>query len=185
GHGTGVAGLIAAHGNNGKGISGVMWRATLIDLRVLDGSGTGDVASAVEAIDYAVAQGAQVINCSWGLEHESQALRDAISRAASREVVFVCAAGNSGHDLAVAPHYPAAYELPNVLAVAATDESGLLAQGSNSGGKNAAILAPGVNLLTTKPNNSYEKVSGTSTAAALVSGVVGLIKTLRPFLIAA
>lgn len=110
-----MAGLMAAHGNNGKGIGGVMWRASPMDLRVFDSTGTGDVASAIEAIDYAVAQGAQVINCSWGLEHESQVLRDAIARAASRDIVFVCAAGNLGHDLAVVPHYPAAYELPNVF----------------------------------------------------------------------
>src|ERR1043165_1470996 len=79
GHGTAVAGIIAAQGNNGVGTSGVMWRASLMSLRVLDSTGTGDIASAVEAIDYAVAHGASVINCSWGTGGESRAPTDAIT----------------------------------------------------------------------------------------------------------
>ncbi|HEX6716801.1 MAG TPA: S8 family serine peptidase, partial [Pyrinomonadaceae bacterium] len=78
GHGTAVAGIIAAEGNNSFGITGVMWRASLMSLRVLDNTGTGDIANAVEAIDYAVAHGAQVINLSWGTAAESLALKDAI-----------------------------------------------------------------------------------------------------------
>src|SRR5262249_31516521 len=77
GHGTAVAGIIAAEGNNSVGITGVMWRASLMSLRVLDNTGTGDVANAVEAIDYAVAHGAHVINLSWGTNGESMVLKDA------------------------------------------------------------------------------------------------------------
>ena len=66
GHGTAIAGIIAAQGNNATGISGVMWNASLMSLRVLDNTGTGDIANAVEAIDYAATHGAQVINISWG-----------------------------------------------------------------------------------------------------------------------
>ena len=75
GHGTAVAGIIAAEGNNSLGVTGVMWRASLMSLRVLDNTGTGDIAAAVEAIDYAVTHGAQVINLSWGTSGESVALR--------------------------------------------------------------------------------------------------------------
>src|SRR5678815_1493977 len=89
GHGTAVAGIIAAEGNNSLGITGVMWRASLMSLRVLDNTGTGDVAAAVEAIDYAVSHGAQVINLSWGTYGESVALRDAIERAIKRNGVVV------------------------------------------------------------------------------------------------
>jgi subtilisin family serine protease len=78
GHGTAVAGIIAAEGNNSVGITGVMWRAGLMSLRVLDNTGTGDVGNAVEAIDYAVAHGAQVINLSWGTTGESIALKEAM-----------------------------------------------------------------------------------------------------------
>jgi serine protease len=99
GHGTAVAGIIAAEGNNSVGITGVMWRASLMSLRVLDNTGTGDVANAVQAIDYAVAHGAQVINLSWGTSGESAALKDAIERALRRNVVVVCSAGNGGKDL--------------------------------------------------------------------------------------
>jgi len=100
GHGTAVAGIIAATGNNGIGITGVMWQASLMSLRVLDSTGTGDVAHAVEAIDFAVSHGAQVINCSWGTDEASAALKDAIARAAQHDVVVVAGAGNSGRSLA-------------------------------------------------------------------------------------
>src|SRR5215217_756842 len=121
GHGTAVAGIIAAEGNNGFGVTGVMWRASLMSLRVLDNTGTGDIATAVEAIDYAVAHGAQVINLSWGTTGESLALKDAIARALRRDVVVVCSAGNTSKDLDTTPYYPAAFDLPNLIAVAATD----------------------------------------------------------------
>jgi subtilisin family serine protease len=100
GHGTAVAGIIAAQGNNGVGGTGVMWRASLMSLRMLDASGTGDVAAAVEAIDYAASHGAQVVNCSWGTDAESLALRDAVERANRRGVVVVVAsAANGSRDL--------------------------------------------------------------------------------------
>jgi YD repeat-containing protein len=182
GHGTAVAGLIAAEGNSGAGVAGVMWRASLMSLRVLDASGTGDVASAVEAIDYAVAKGAHVINCSWGTEAESQALSDAIERAAARGVVVVASAGNGGRDNDARGYYPASYDLPNVIAVAATDGADNLAGWSNRGAARVHVAAPGVRLLTTAKGGGYAEVDGTSAAAALVSGVAGLVKTLRPAL---
>jgi subtilisin family serine protease len=112
GHGTAVAGIIAAEGNNTIGVTGVMWRASLMSLRVLDNTGTGDVANAVEAIHYAVTHGAEVINLSWGTGGESLALRDALARAVSRNVVVVCSAGNGGRDLSDNPYYPASFGLP-------------------------------------------------------------------------
>src|SRR5205807_1317524 len=120
GHGTAIAGIIAAQGNNGGGISGVMWRASLMSLRVLDSTGTGDVGDAVEAIDYAVSHGVQVINLSWGTSAESRALKDALQRAVRRGVVIVCSAGNAGQDVSSTPYYPASYSIPGVVSVAAT-----------------------------------------------------------------
>lgn len=90
GHGTAIAGIVAAQGNNGIGLSGVMWKASLMSLRVLDNTGTGDIGDAVEAIDYAVAHGAQVINISWGTTGKSMILKDALERAIQRGVVVVC-----------------------------------------------------------------------------------------------
>src|ERR1044071_8185833 len=121
GHGTAVAGIIAAEGNNSLGVTGVMWRASLMSLRVLDNTGTGDIAGAGEAIDYAVDHGAHVINLSWGTNGESMALRDAIERAIKHNVVVVCSAGNGGRDLSVTPYYPASFRLKGLIAVAASD----------------------------------------------------------------
>jgi subtilisin family serine protease len=97
-----------------------MWQASLMSLRVLDSASNGNIADAVEAIDYAVAHGAQVINCSWGTDADSAALRDAITRAGQRGVV-VCLAGNNGRNIDAIPYYPASFDLPNLVAVAATD----------------------------------------------------------------
>jgi RHS repeat-associated protein len=182
GHGTGVAGIIAAQGNNGVGVSGVMWRASLMSLRVLDETGTGDVANAVEAIDYAAAHGAQIINLSWGTEAYSIALKDAIDRALRRGVIVVCSAGNSGRNLdeISSAYYPASFDSPDLISVAGTDNRDQLASWSNFGGTRIAVAAPGENILTTQMGGSYWNVSGTSAAAPLVSGVLGLMKTLRP-----
>ena len=93
GHGTAIAGIIGAEGHNAVGVTGVMWRASLMSLRVLDNTGTGDIANAIEAIDYASSHGAQVINLSWGTAGNSIALKDAIERAMRRDVIVVCSAG--------------------------------------------------------------------------------------------
>lgn len=121
GHGTAIAGIIAAQGNNAIGVSGVMWRAGLMSLRVLDDSGTGDIADAVEAIDYALAHGAQVINLSWGTSGESAALKDAIDRAIRRGAVVVCSSGNNGRGLDFAPYYPASFGSRDLISVASSD----------------------------------------------------------------
>lgn len=185
GHGTLMAGLIAAEGNNATGTTGVMWRAGLMSLRVLDRNGTGDVAKAVEAIDYAVDKGATIINCSWGTDEESLILKDAIQRAAVREVLVVCSAGNGARDIDGIPYYPASFDLPNLIAVAATDNFDQIISSSNLGAAHVAIAAPGAGLLTTQMGGGYGLTTGTSGAAALVSGVAGLVKTARPMLSAA
>ncbi|HKQ52746.1 MAG TPA: S8 family peptidase, partial [Pyrinomonadaceae bacterium] len=182
GHGTGVAGIIAAQGNNAAGITGVMWRAALMSLRVLDKAGEGDVATAAEAIEYAIANGAQVINCSWGTDGASTPLREAISLAARRGVVVVTSAGNDGRDIELTPRYPASFTQDNVIAVASTTSSDLLAEWSNWGVRHVTVAAPGVDILTLKPGGEYQTMSGSSASAPLVAGVVGLIKTQRPWL---
>lgn len=181
GHGTAIAGIIAAQGNNAIGISGVMWRASLMSLRVLDNTGTGDIADAVEAIDYAVAHGAQVINISWGTTDESAALKDAIRRALRRDVLVVCSAGNDGLDVDTTPYYPASFDLRDLIAVASTDNHDQLASWSNYGRRSVAVGAPGINILTTQMGGGYWNVTGTSASAPLVSGIAGLVKTLYPW----
>jgi RHS repeat-associated protein len=180
GHGTAVAGIIAAEGNNAVGISGVMWRASLMSLRVLDNTGTGDVANAVQAIDYAVTHGAQVINLSWGTSGESAVLKDAIERALKRNVVVVCSAGNNGKDLDANPYYPASFGIKDLITVAGTDNFDQPASWSNYGARTVTVAAPGTDILTTQINNSYRTVTGTSAAAPVVAGIAGLLKTSRP-----
>ena len=182
GHGTAVAGIIAAEGNNATGVAGVMWRAGLMSLRVLDDSGAGDVAAAAEAIEYAAEKGAQVINCSWGTNDSSAVLLGAIRRASRRGVIVVAAAGNEGRDVETAPRYPASFYGDNLIAVASTDNLDQLAAWSNWGANHVTICAPGVDVLTTKAGGDYQSVSGSSASAPLVTGVVGLVKTLRPWL---
>ncbi len=179
GHGTAVAGIIAAEGNNSLGVTGVMWRASLMSLRVLDNTGAGDVADAVEAIDYAVTNGAQVINLSWGTAAESMALKDAIERATKRHVVVVCSAGNGGRDLSVTPYYPSSFAIKGMIAVAASDNSDQLPSWSNWGSRIISVAAPGTNILTTQMGGGYWNVTGTSAAAPVVSGIAGLMKTIR------
>jgi subtilisin family serine protease len=182
GHGTAVAGIIAAQGNNATGITGVMWSAGLMSVRVLDKTGTGDIASAVEAIDYAVTNGAQVINCSWGTDDASIALLEAINQASRRGVIVVTSAGNDSRDIEKTPRYPASYDLNNLMTVASTDNADLPATWSNWGATHVTINAPGKDILTTKMGGDYQMVSGSSASAPLVIGVAGLIKTLRPWL---
>jgi subtilisin family serine protease len=180
GHGTHVAGTIGATGNNGIGVTGVNWRVRLLPLKFLSAAGTGTTADAVSAVLYAADKGATVLNNSWGGDEYSQALADAITVADTHGALFVAAAGNSGTDNDSMPTYPASYALPNVLTVAATDNSDQLAYFSNVGRKSVDLAAPGLNIYSTWPGGTYQYMSGTSMAAPHVSGAVALAKAAFP-----
>ena len=179
GHGTHVAGILAAAGGNGNGVVGVDWNATLMPVKILDSSGGGTTDAAVKGIYFAVEHGARVINASWGGGDYSQALADAISFAGSHGVVFVTAAGNDGTNNDKVPSYPADYRLPNEIAVAAIDPRGDLAGFSNFGAHTVDLAAPGVNILSTVPGG-YAYYSGTSMATPYVAGVAALLVGLHP-----
>jgi RHS repeat-associated protein len=178
GHGTAMAGIIAAEGDNGQGGAGVMWRASVMPLKALDSSGGGAISDVVEAMDYAVENGASVINCSFGTEAFSQSLLDAVNRASRSGALVVASAGNNGWDLSQTPYYPASYTATNLITVAATTNGDMLATFSNYGGP-AQVAAPGIDVLTTYPGRKYISLTGTSAAAPLVAGVAGLLKTIR------
>jgi len=148
GHGTHVAGTIAAAGNNNTGVSGVMWQAKIMPLRFLGVNGTGTTADAVSAILYANAKGAHVINNSWGGSGYSQTLKNAIDASSA---VIVCAAGNSGKSNDAVPFYPASYTSSNVIAVAATDHNDALASYSNYGVNSVDVAAPGSSVYSDVP----------------------------------
>lgn len=182
GHGTHVAGTIAAAGDNGIGIAGVNWTARIMPLKFIGDGGWGTTADAISAIDYAVAMGAHVMNNSWGGSYFSQALKDAIVASDTAGLVFVAAAGNYGTNNDVIPFYPSAYDLPNIISVAATDHNDATATFSNYGPLSVDIAAPGVNIISTLPGDTYGSLSGTSMASPYVAGLAGLLIATFPFL---
>jgi subtilisin family serine protease len=172
-HGTHVAGTIAAEGNNGTGITGVMWNAKIMPVRVLSSDG-GYASDIVEGVEYATANGAQIMNHSYGGYMPSQAIYDAF---AASPALMICAAGNSN---TTDKMYPASFNLPNIISVAASDQNDKRAGFSNYG-SHVHVFAPGTNILSTVPGN-YGYASGTSMAAPNVSGVAGLVKAVNPVL---
>lgn len=179
GHGTHVAGIIAAAGNNSKGVTGVMWSATIMSLKFLDNEGNGYVDDAVSAIRYATKMGASIISCSWGGSEYSQALKDVIDASSA---LVVCAAGNrgSGTNDDISPVYPACFTSKNIISVAATDASDALASFSDYGLNSVDVAAPGTHICSTLPGSQYGYMQGTSMAVPYVTGLAGLIKSVRP-----
>lgn len=150
-HGTHVSGTIAARGNNGVGVVGVNWQCRIMACRFLDASGSGWTSDAVEAVNYAVANGAKVLNNSWGGGGYSSALEAAIAYARQQGVLFVAAAGNAGTDADQYPMYPAAYPDSNIVSVASTDHNDELSYFSNWGATSVDVAAPGSSILSSVP----------------------------------
>lgn len=184
GHGTHVAGTIAAVGDNGVGVVGVSWRARIMAVKFLGAGGSGSTSGAISAVLYAADMGAKVMNNSWGGGGFSQALLDAIATADAAGALFVAAAGNSNSNNDANPHYPSSYEAPNVLAVAATDHNDAKASFSSYGAASVDLGAPGVNILSTVPGagdsccsdpSGYKVLNGTSMATPHVSGTAAVV----------
>src|SRR5687768_5258288 len=180
GHGTHVAGTIGAVGNNGAGVVGVNWNVGLMALKFLGSDGSGTTADAVSAILYAAANGADVLNNSWAGGGFSQSLLEAIEFADARDALFVAAAGNDGMDNDAVPTYPASYDVPNVLAVAASDNGDRHAFFSNFGKRSVDVSAPGVDIFSTWPGGTYQYASGTSMAAPHAAGIAALVEAAQP-----
>ena len=149
GHGTHVAGIIGAVGNNARGVTGICWNAKIMILRAFDASGSATVADTIEAMDYALQNGAKVINASYSDTQFSQTEYDAIALLNSAGILFITAAGNETTDNDQTPSYPANYDLPNIIAIAATDSSDRLASYSNFGRSTVDVAAPGSSIYST------------------------------------
>jgi serine protease len=180
GHGTHVAGTIGAVGNNTVGVTGVIWNVQIMALKFLNSNGSGSLSAAISAVNYAVANGASISNNSWGGGPFIQSLYDAIQAAGVQDHLFVAAAGNSGINTDLSPAYPASYNLPNIISVAATNHADGLASFSNFGLVTVDLGAPGVGIRSTLPGGGYGNLSGTSMASPHVAGVAALVRDLNP-----
>jgi hypothetical protein len=183
GHGTHVAGIIGAVGDNGKGTVGVAWGVRLMACKFMNAYGEGSTSEAIECIDYARKNGATIINASWGGMDRSQGLERAIQRARDAGVILVTAAGNDSADNDTTASYPANFKLDNLLSVAATTRNDDLdAEYSNYGKRTVHLAAPGTRIYSTlnDSDRAYGYESGTSMAAPYVSGVLALVRGKYP-----
>lgn len=196
-HGTHVAGTIGGEGGNGSGVVGVNWNVSMISLKFLGADG-GTTADAIRAIDYLTdlktRHGLNIVasNNSWGGGGYSQALHDAIIRAAKANILFIAAAGNESNNNEINQSYPAGYDTTigtstesaasydAVVTVAAINSSGGMSSFSNYGATTVDIGAPGEGIWSTVPANVYANYSGTSMATPHVTGAVALYASLVP-----
>ncbi|MDY6855356.1 MAG: S8 family serine peptidase [Thermodesulfobacteriota bacterium] len=150
-HGTSIAGTIAAKGDNNLGITGVCWTARIMVLKAGNSFGELPTSKIIQAIDYAIENGARIINASFAGQNYSEFEKAAISKANEAGVLFITGAGNDGTDNDEFPRYPANYELPNIITVASTDSNDELSTFSNFGFDSVDLGAPGENIYSTQP----------------------------------
>lgn len=181
GHGTHVAGIIGAVGNNGVGTAGIAWRVKLMPLKFIDDT-DGWSSDELECIDYAIANGAHVINASFGGENYSQSIYDALKRARDAGIIVVAAAGNETSDNDTTIIYPAGYLLDNIITVASTTRADALAVSSSYGSGSVDLAAPGDQIYSTfyTSDSAFQTMSGTSMAAPHVTGAIALLKAKYP-----
>lgn len=175
GHGTHCAGIVLGTGQDIFQRPLTPAKVRIMGLKFLGANGEGATAGAVNAIYYAVNNGAQVLSNSWGGSSFSQALEEAIAYAYEHDVAFVAAAGNSASNNDVVANYPSSYQIPQMIAVAATSDSDALASFSNYGPASVNIAAPGVAIVSSVPGSNYAAYSGTSMATPFVAGTAALM----------
>ncbi|MCL2338054.1 MAG: S8 family serine peptidase, partial [Firmicutes bacterium] len=199
GHGTKVAGIIGAAGNNGYGLTGVNWNVTLISERVLKsdgkGNGTGSISWIIQAINYAIEKNILILNFSggWTGGAGDATVLAALKLYNDNNGVFICAAGNGTNNdgfpinTDITPNYPSSYnkQLPNVISVGSSDSLDNIASSSNYGLTTVDLFAPGVQIYTTYFGSTITYDSGTSLASPMVTGVAALMKSTNPSLTAA
>ncbi len=180
-HGTHIAGTIA--GTNQKmQISGVAPRVKIMALPFLDEKKSGKTSSGIAAIRYAIDNGAQIINLSWGSFNRNNEMLKVLRLAEKKGILVVAASGNYSSNVDTRPFYPAAYSFVNLISVGALDKNGSWLKGTNYGPNSIHIAAPGENILSTSRLNGYDQRSGSSMAAPIISGLAALLLSYRPSL---
>lgn len=193
GHGTLVAGVLGGVGNNGKGVTGVAWQVQMMACKCLNG-GTGSDSTVIACVNYALANGARIINASFDTPTASLAVSNALVAARAAGVIWVASAGNSntsdpGRNIDATPSYPSCYDLDNIVSVAYTTRTDDLGFLSNYGATNVALAAPGDQIYSTisfsdtsyfPPSNVAINIAGTSFSAPCVAGACALLMAQYP-----
>jgi subtilisin family serine protease len=186
GHGTHVAGIMGAVGNNGSGITGVEWQASLMPVKFMNSAGFGTNFRLLKALDWVIAAknagvNVRVVNDSatWVNVGYSQAVRDELNMLAANNILFVTAAGNSRSNNDTTPRYPCSYGAPNEICVAATNQRDQLAGFSNYGATTVDLAAPGDNIYSTLPGGTYGYMKGTSMASPMVAATAALVLSVQ------
>ena len=178
-HGTHCAGTIGGVGDNGVGVVGVNWQVGIVGPKFISAAGSGTTAAAISAIEYATTIGVNLTSNSWGGGGSSEPMRLAIKEASDAGILFIAAAGNSTANNDVTSSFPSNYDVPNVVAVAATGQNDSLASFSSYGLRTVDLAAPGVDIYSTARNNGYTSMSGTSMATPHVAGAVALMMSVH------
>jgi len=180
GHGTHVAGIIAARRGNGIGGSGLAPGAKILPVKVLDSSMAGTTGSLSRGIRYAVDLGAKILSVSVNSDGVTDEMRSAVRYAGERGAIIVASAGNNGRNIDLVPSYPAALSDPAILSVAADTASGNLWKLSNTGLLSVDLAAPGEHIVSAVSASAYQSRTGTSAAAPFVSASLALLAAARP-----
>jgi subtilisin family serine protease len=179
GHGTHVAGIVAAQQGNGIGGSGIAPDATILPVKILDSNMSGNTDTLAYGIRYAVDRGAKILNVSVNTDAATDTVDAAVRYAGEHGAIIVASAGNNGRNIDLKPSYPASSADPAVFAVAAESENGLLWGLSNTG-QAVDLAAPGDHIVSSARGSTYQSRTGTSAAAPFVAGSLALLSAARP-----